>query len=167
MVNHVQVERVIVPKVLVVFLGDDASVAAEAAAAGAKSVRFTEVDVRSLLETHTKHRRLTSGGDVEYDGVVLAATREAETTAQAEIVRALEHRTTENTVFASIDSVGMAAGLAAVLGGIVVWTKPDLPGDQAATALGARVAKVAGWVRHGLGHEAESHTHSHGHHHHH
>jgi hypothetical protein len=50
---------------------------------------------------------------------------------------------------------------------IIVSSREKEP-EARARAIGLRTAKVAAWVRHGLGHEAEgghSHAHAHDHHH--
>lgn len=145
------------PKVMVVFIGDDAAAQAESAAAGAKSIRFMEVDVRAAGPSTTRHKSLESA-EGSYDGIVFVASDGEPATSLAGVRRFVN----ENTVLGSIGSRNVAAELASS-GGIVVSV-----GDADASALGARVAKVAGWVRHALGHEAEgagahSHTHSHAH----
>jgi hypothetical protein len=205
------VESGIMPKVLVLFFGDDESSAlADSAASGAKAVRFTEVDVRAASSTSARHKPL--GDDqrfANYDGVLLvSAERELAPASIATLSAQLDEGSNashdagnahasnvSNVVIGALGSNGALLEWAARSGGILV-TQPASPNstdviaadaNAAARALGARVAKVAGWVRHALGHEAEheaahhadhqaehthahthdhSHEHSHEHHHH-
>jgi len=157
------------PKVIVLVSGADdaASSLGVAAADGAKSVRFTEVDVRSTGADASRHARVASAHAVtHYDGVVIATASGATDDALMHLLDELaREREVSTTVF------GVAAGDAGLaervsrLGGVVVSQRAGADGDAAEQArlLGVRVAKVAGWVRHGLGHEAE---HQHAHHHH-
>lgn len=156
-------ESGIVPKVLVLCCGDENSATLGAAAAeGARSVRFTEVDVRSVGES--VGRRLASPESaLDYDGIVLAA-------APGSVAAELQ------TV---IDAVATGAGAANVVWGlaasnvelhawlcdtaaIVAGVRRGHGSAHDAKHAGARVAKVAGWVRHALGHEAGgAHSHHH------
>jgi len=199
------------PKVMVLFFGDDDSSAlADAAASGAKAVRFTEVDVRAASNASARHKPL--GADhrfANYDGVMLvSAQRELEPAASATFAalqdndpnnpnnphdaKSASGSSGSNVSNVVIGVIGPNAALlewAARSGGILVTQRGSfdeaaaVEGETAvvtAKALGARVAKVAGWVRHALGHEAEhgathhhdhapqhshepSHTHSHEH----
>jgi hypothetical protein len=174
------VERSVVPKLIVLFYGDEnnAPAIAEAAADGAKSIRFTEVDLRAGATTATRHKRAdsTSSTDTvtavaEYDGVLLSAPAGRTHDELTTLLHDLRHHGhATNTVFA------LAAGAPALLeelsrlGGIIVTTPAVADPVEQARQVGARAAKVAGWVRHGLGHEAEhhhDHGHDHKHHHHH
>jgi hypothetical protein len=174
------VESGIMPKVMVLFFGDDDSSAlADAAASGAKAVRFTEVDVCAASKTSARHKPL--GADhrfANYDGVVLVSTeRELVSATSATLSALLDEgpNNSNNANSANVSSVlnvviGVLASNGALLewaarsGGILV-TQPASPdaadviaeeaGVVGAKALGTRVAKVAGWVRHALGHEAE------------
>ena len=137
------------PKVTVVFIGDEMAAEAEAAAAGAKSVRFTEVEVRAAQATTRRYKPLDGGS--ASDGFLFVANEGS----AAESLSVLAGLVNENTVLASAGPRAMATEVAS-RGGIVVSVAA---GDVA--ALGARVAKVAGWVRHALGHEADSHAHAH------
>ncbi len=142
------------PKVIVMFVGDEASAEAEMVAAGAKTVRFTEVDVRAARASATRHRTFTAQDGVTYDGAVLVSS---DASGDAAAIELLTSCTNEHTVFGGRGRASLSA--AERVGGIVVMT----PASDA-SAEGARVAKVAGWVRHSLGHEAEhAHGHSHGH----
>jgi hypothetical protein len=180
------VESGIMPKVLVLFFGDDDSrMLVEAAASGAKGVRFTEVDVRAASETSASYQPL--GADhrfTDYDGVVLVSgTRErsmdTSTTLSALRTEAASKANLSNVVIAVLGSNDALLDWAARSGGILV-TQAGLRGSGNATdaqehaahaaVLGARIAKVAGWVRHALGHEAEheanhhaDHEHAHAH----
>lgn len=144
------------PKLIVLQYGDDSTRSvAEAAAAGAKSIRFTEVDLRST--------RSASPTVAEYDGIVIVAPAGMTTHADLEtLLTELEQdgRAT-NTVFALAGgSTGMLERLSRA-GGIIVTTTASSEPTDAARRLGARAAKVVAWVRHGLGHEAEHHHHHH------
>lgn len=145
---------------MVVFVGDETMAEAEAAAAGAKSVRFTEVEIRAAQATTSRHKPLDASASAP-DGIVFVANDASSSPS----LSALAPLVGENTVLASVGARAIASE-AASRGGIVVSTN-----DGDAGKLGARVAKVAGWVRHALGHEAEAHshghTHDHDHHHHH
>jgi hypothetical protein len=147
---------------IVVFTGDEMMATAEAIAKGAKSVRFMEVDIRAADATESRHPSLATVGDVQYDGASIVAGESMRESTVAALVHALERCTTPNTVFGSPESVGIEYGIASTLGGIVVALAPDeRSAPDAGEALGKRIAKVAGWVRHGLGHEAEAHSHHH------
>jgi hypothetical protein len=139
-----------VPKVIVMFVGDEAATEAEAIASAAKTVRFTEVDVRASRTSATRHRVLAAQPGVTYDGAVLVS---ADASGDAAAIELLASCTHEHTVFGGRSRASMSA--AERVGGIVVMARAGDADDE-----GARVAKVAGWVRHALGHEAE---HAHGH----
>ena len=156
------------PKVLALFFGADNSggAVAEAAAEGAKGIRFAEVDVRAAGSGESKHKRVASAHAVShYDGVVLIA---GDSDMSPELATLLDELQREprvaNIVFGlsgfTPELVGRVARLGGILVGVPHGTGPgnDARGD--AVALGARVAKVCGWVRHALGHEAE-HSHAH------
>ena len=163
------------PTVLVLFdsRDDDADRLAVLAVDGAKSVRFTEVDVRTVGdEALAKRKRLdSSDGVAQYDGVIVigsdrdvppgidALLGELERSGSGEFV---------DCVFAAIPAGGSAINRLSKLGGIVVGIRADSANDDAtARKIGERVAKVAEWVRHALSHEhghshhAHSHQHSH------
>lgn len=141
---------------------------ADALAKGARSVRFAEVDVRRLerageaLKEHqgapaAKHRALDSIETLtEYDAVVLAPGGEGE---QA-FAEALGRSGPLADVVGAV--AGTSPALLAAMGrlGMVLLTGDD------PESLGRRAAKVAGWVRHAKGHEAEGDHHGHHHHHH-
>jgi hypothetical protein len=162
------------PKLVVVYYGAESPAAAlaDAAADGAKSVRFTEVDVRvadsHAQDTSRRHRLLESPAALTaYSAIVIACEAAAELpTPLQQLLGALERTPSEtfvNTVFgvAGGENTVLTSRVAA-LGGIVVG-EPRGASDPEARArqLGARVAKVAEWVAHALGHE-----HGAGHHHH-
>lgn len=157
-------------KVLVLVVGDEnaSSSIVDAVSAGANSVRFTEVDVRRApthdrAATSSRRAPIESAADLaQADGVVLVVSDDS----SASDVRALLHDAThasslEHVVFAiAPDSPATLAAVAAA-GGIVVTEAAHGTPAERATRLGRRVAKLGGWVRHGLGHEAE-HGHGHG-----
>lgn len=154
------------PKVIVLFFGAEAAAAglAEAAAEGAMRVRFTEVDLRTGAADHatmsTRHKPLDSTIRVgDYDGVILACLATSEV--PPELSRLLDEMENEgsdaftNTVFgiAGDPSAAVLTRMARV-GGLLVTQPRAFKGTEAAAgALGGRVAKVVGWVRHALSHE--------------
>jgi NAD(P)H-dependent FMN reductase len=156
------------PKVLVLFAGTESPAAslAENVAAAARSVRFTEVDIRAAAAyeatTDSRHKVLESADAVEqYDGVVVVSSTASVPSAITSLLDACD-RTSEstfaNTVFGVAGSENaLLLERIARLGGIIVT---DSRGDADAGRIGVRVAKVVEWVRHALSHE-------HGHHHHH
>ena len=181
------------PKILVVFYsGDPANgVLADAVAAGAESVRFTEVDVRCVgAPSHvsaSKPRRQLGSFDelVGYDAIV-AGGMAADGTLGGELAAMFDaaERSPERTTY--VDKVGSAFSVRSAgsgelaasaivtrlagLGMILVPPVAGDPGDAAASerarAMGRRVAQVAGWVGHSLAHEradGHGHVHAHGH----
>jgi hypothetical protein len=155
------------PKVIVLFYGVEspASTLAEAAADGAGSVRFTEVDLRagSAHEAATdRHYKVLETPDRlrDYDGVLFAAPAAGEIPSELEsLLDALDRRDANdafaNTVFAVLGGENtVLLGRVARLGGIIVSEQrgSDDP-EERARSTGKRVAKVVGWVRHALGHE--------------
>ena len=163
------------PKLLVVFSSVDSYAAriADAVALGAKSVRFMEVDVRAVADADADvngRRRLDSLDAVrEYDGVVLAGPGPESTGHElgALLERLASDAPLPDTVFALAgqDNPEMLTAIARSAG-IIVGQPRTASADECARNLGARVAKVIGWVRHALSHEAEhaaTHQHPHGH----
>ena len=141
------------PKLIVLFFGDEESVLAlaDAAADGARSVRFTEVDAR---------RGSAAIGD--YDGVVIVSPAGAPGPELAAFLHQLGHgKPTANTVFGLVGGNPQTLERVAGLGAIVVSVRANGSPLDAARQLGSRVAKMIGWVRHALGHEAEHHEHAH------
>jgi hypothetical protein len=174
-------ESKIVPKVIVLFPGahhDATAPMAEAVAAAAARVRFTEVELRATSAGTTGGRQHVKvlGPDEhlsDYDAVVVVTSSPADADRALETVLGAAERGQPsnaflNTVFAvaGTDDSGLLARLAR-LGGILV-TVPRGSDDPAgrARALGERVATVAEWVRHARSHE-HAHSHEHSHHHHH
>jgi hypothetical protein len=171
------------PKLIVLFHAGDgvAATLAENAAAGARGVRFSEVDLRvvgnATADAHQsvgqRQRRLDASDQLrDYDGVIVACS--ASDGSPKELDRLLEDlgrapaNQFVNTVFALIgpEQTTLLARVAR-LGAIVVSASPGINDPEArATATGARVAKVVGWVRHALGHEQHDQHHHHGHEHH-
>lgn len=154
-----RVESKAVPKMLVVFLEDSAATIAEAAAAGGRSVRFMEVDIRAAAATTTRHKPFDAHTLGEYAGLVVAASPDTEISSLEALVRRVRGHASENLVLGGCGADGLDRALTAA-GGIVVSPRRSDPAE-----VGARVAKVAGWVRHSLGHEAEEHPHPHHHEH--
>ena len=171
------------PKVLVLFSSRaDLARIADAVTAGAESVKFTEVELRRLDDPAadasggTKHRKLESPEAITgYDALVVGVSRES-----ASEVRALLERGAGSAKGALVDKVlatfsataaSAAEETASILApllrqGMILVGAAD--GDvrdagsdlETARRLGARVAKVAEWIRHARSHE---HHHSHSH----
>jgi hypothetical protein len=168
------------PKVLVLFYGVEspASALAEAAADGATSVRFTEVDLRAgnthRAETGRRIKVLESADQLgNYHGIVVSAPAAGDVPSELDaLLDTLERQETaetfSNTVFAVLGGENtVLLGRVSRLGGIIV-TEPRAVDDPEAHARGTgkRVAKVVEWVRHALSHEhGHTHTHSHSHEH--
>ena len=162
------------PKVLVLFSSrtDNAAALAAAIAEGAESVKFTEVEIRRIEELESVE------SIAQYDALVVGSPARYE----AEMKQLLDQAGTVVERGALADKVGSAFASGSAqgedetnmilmlipmmrLGMIIV---PPGPGDAAAVAAGdlaaarrqgARVAKVAEWVRHAKSHEAHSHKH--------
>jgi hypothetical protein len=149
------------PKVIVLFFGDENSAAvASAVVAGAKSVRFTEVELRSGAETKVRQSLTDDGQTIAaFDGVVIVSLANRIDPELDELLDVWERRdVVRNVVFGTIGAPELLNRMAQ-LGGLLVTQRPLPDRAENAAALGARVAKVAGWVRHALGHEAEHATH--------
>jgi hypothetical protein len=163
--NTRMLENYVMPKVLVLFDSGDQRAAelAQLAAEGAKNIRFTEVDLRVVgIETvsgGTKRKQLESSESViQYDGVVVVGSDREPSAAISALLAAHPRGEFVDRVFAAVSNADPSQRLSA-LGGILVGM-PAGSTDLEATArkTGERVAKVAEWVRHALGHE---HGHSH------
>lgn len=165
------------PSVLVLLLGSDASLAnvADDVVAGAKGVRFTEVTVRAVEPDVFRHRSLEADANLAaYDGIVLVAPSVAGGPSFVKLLSrfgADEAHLDTVVGFVGGDASLSAAPSAALadVGGIFVSAGRAGKEDEGRLT-GARVAKVAGWVRHALGHESEHaqgghhhHDHAHGH----
>lgn len=141
------------PKLIVLNYGAESSASvADAAAAGAKSIRFTEVDRGAGGTTVTG-----------YDAIMFVAPAGMTTHDDLEPLLAELERDgrVTNTVFALIGGGTSFLERLSRTGGIIVTSGPAHDPTESARTLGARTAKVMGWVRHGLGHEAEHHHHHH------
>jgi hypothetical protein len=197
-------------KVLVLYHARSAPAAllAEAIAEGARSVRFTEADVRRVAEPAAaegiarRHRPLDDAhAAAGYDAVVVGSGA-GDAAARDELLHPLRHLgptaladrigaafavTEERAEGTDAPHAATLAGLLTALGELGMLLATPLPSPDAAVrsalgatagatptdadlaaarALGARVARVAGWVRHAKGHEGEEGG-SHQHHHHH
>jgi hypothetical protein len=164
----------IVPKLIVLFFGAEspAVALAEAAAEGAKDVRFTEVDVRSgaahQATTERRYKGLESAASVrEYDSVILACPAAGDISTELSTLLDEWEQSSPgaltNTVFGIVGGENtVVTGRVMRLGGILVAEPPGATDPElGATRLGARVATVAGWVRHALSHEHEHQAHAH------
>jgi hypothetical protein len=160
------------PKVIVLFFGAESPgvTLAEAAAEGAKGVRFTEVDVRSggphQATTERRHKRLESAAQLrEFDGVIIACPAAGDIPSELNVLLDELERASlgalTNTVFGIMGGENTPlAGRVMRVGGIVV-AEPSAAVDPEVRAmrLGARVATVVGWVKHALSHEHASQQH--------
>lgn len=161
------------PKVIVLFHGADLAAArlAQSAAVGAESVRFTEVDIRTIGPTDSssdRRRQPLSGPEklVDYDGVVIASAgeRQAGDPAVTDLIRLVDdlRATTSrwtNVVFTLIGSAETPLlSRLAQLGGMVLAVQSHV-NESDARAAGERNAKVVSWVRHALSHEHHDHSH--------
>jgi len=169
------------PKLLVLFYGDDnhVSALARAAADGAKSVRFAEVDLRrgdrDAASTHNTDKPLESSEHIrDYEGVILVCAMEGEMAnelrATLEALVSKPAATFANTVFGVVGSENTGNSYSATLGwvarlGAIMLTEPiGIPDPETrAKQLGSRTAKVVSWVRHALSHEHQDHHHEHPH----
>lgn len=153
-----------VPSVLVLVLGREPSLSnvGDAVAAGAKRVRFTEVTVRAADANVFRYRPLDDDADLSsFDGLVVVSDENMTPAAlPTALQRLADMGSATNTVMAHVGAGARMASQLLDLGGIMVSARGATI-DETAQAVGERVAKVAGWVRHALGHEAE---HQHGHH---
>lgn len=193
-----RLEKCIVPKLVVLFCGAESPSAALAAAVadGARTIRFTEVEVRALgaheMPAGMRAKRLESSDSLtSYDGIVIAGSSAGSVPEElSRLLDEMEHQlgaaAAQPPAGPFVDTVfGVVGGantdlLARVarLGGIIVGEGVAEDPVARATRVGARVAKVIGWVRHALAHEADAggnhhehdhhdhaHDHSHGHQH--
>ena len=153
------------PSVMVLVLGSDGTLSsvADAAVAGAKRVRFTEVTTRALEPDVFRYRSL-DGDDAltSYDGIVFVAADDS--SSAVDLGRLTGARPLTNTVVARVGGDAAVSVALVDTAGIVVSVPHNSSREQHAAAVGERVAQVAGWVRHALGHEAEHRHHDHHHH---
>ena len=163
------------PKLLVLFQSSDSDVVrlAAAAAEGARSVRFAEVDLRQLpgpddaagtasAATGRTHHRLEHVDAIgQYDGVVLAIGQNGEGVQRAldglggalankvgsavTPARGDERRTVLWSVLTPMADRGMILVPAP-------FTDESAGSDEPVRALGKRVAEVIGWVTHARSH---------------
>ena len=159
------------PKVIVLLCGSDGSAdeLGSAAAEGARGVRFTEVDVRTIGSggmLAQPHKPLGSIDQIrEYDGIIVACTAAEMPTELSAIFDALDCAQPPagflNKVFAvaGTENKRLFERLRR-LGGIIVCTPRDATDSaDAGRTIGTRVAKVSEWVRHALSHEQKLHHH--------
>ena len=154
-------ELEVMPKVLVLVAGDsDSSKSiAQSVREGAAAVRFTEVDIRAAESYDAADLR-------DYDGIVVVGSGRDAMPAFASLIASddlSDANAFTNTVMASAGfDDGAILDRLASLGGIIVAERPGgLAADARAKLIGARVAKVAEWVRHALSHEHARHHHAH------
>ena len=180
------------PKLLVLFQSrrPDVVELAEAAADGARRVRFAEVDLRRVSDTddagtpaadataRRDHRTLVQAEDVAaYDGLILVVSDAAQGGAALARTIGTPRTTLTNKVGSALTPAGgpeRSAVLWSVLtpmadcGMILVPASFDDAGEptDAARRLGRRVAEVIGWVTHARSHHhhepaAQGHQHEH------
>ncbi len=180
------------PKLLVLFQSRSADVVrlAEAAAEGAKTVRFAEVDLRRILVSNEMdaaapvggraHRALEHVDDIaSYDGLILVVAGDGEAgSAPSHALDAVGGSLANNVGAVLTPATGpeRRAVLWAALtpmadrGMILVPApfddEPAATGEESARATGKRVAEVIGWVTHARSHHHhEPHQHEHSSHH--
>jgi hypothetical protein len=173
------------PKLLVLFQSRSADVAqlAEAAADGAKTVRFAEVDLRCLPASDQArdvvapdggraHRALEHIEDIaSYDGLILVVGRDGDAgDAPARALGAVGG-SLANKVGAVLTPTAGPDRRAALWGalspmadrGMILVPAPfadENAADQESTrGLGKRVAEVIGWVTHARSHQHHDHHH--------
>ena len=161
------------PKVLVLTGrdGEDDRQYATDTADGAKSVRFAEVEIRTVAADGSDagslaRKPLACAHQLrDFDAVIVVS---AGTEASADLVALLDDLQREshlhdlaNTVFAvtGAHSAFLSERLGA-LGGIVVTAPAGQSEADARRSIGVRVAKLAEWIRHALSHE-RNHQHHH------
>jgi hypothetical protein len=176
------------PKLLVLFQSHSPDVVhlAETAAAGARSVRFAEVDVRRLPTVADAndvtvggraHRPLEHVDDIgAYDGLILAVgsasgSEDALLGAIGAFGGSLANKV--GTALTPATGTDRLTVLWSVLGpmadrGMILLPAPfadkEAAGDEATRHLGKRVAEVVGWVTHARSHHHHEHQQSHHHH---
>jgi hypothetical protein len=153
-----------VPKLLVLIDATETESQALSAAVveGANAVRFTETDVRSVV-AGVGLRNVTSVHELSgYDAIIVAAPASVSAELSAFVAGLGAIPAPANLVIGlASESAALTASAARI--GAILMTERQV-GAEGARTLGRRVAKLIAWVRHGLGHEAESATdvHSHG-----
>jgi multimeric flavodoxin WrbA len=162
------------PKLLILFHARNAELAtlADAIAAGARSVRFAEVDVRSIGEADeplASRRALERIDDLaSYDGIIVGVpSGQSETDALLTALTRFGGSLTDKVGSAFTTHVGAdrAPALWSVLGFMadremvlvpLPFTSGKDSGVEACRRMGERAAEVVGWVTH-----ARSHHHHH------
>lgn len=152
-------------KVLVLMFGKDASLATvtDAVMTGAKSVRFTETILRVADHAIGRMRVLEDDDLSAADGVALVVAPDGADAFASFVDRIAANASLQNTVFGVMANDHAAVGPLVAAGGIVISAPGAADAEATGRALGERVARVAGWVRHALGHEAEHAQHGHAH----
>ena len=165
------------PKILVLFTGQP-SATVNAVADGARSVRFSEVEMRRVANAGSDgdvprgiHLTLTDAEEMmPYDAIVVAAS--AGGSLDPALTQVLAQAAASTPASAWQNKVG-SAFLAEESGGSAdVWpalaqlgtmgmlvVAPSASSTDAARELGVRVAKVVGWVTHARSHHHDHHTH--------
>jgi hypothetical protein len=162
------------PKLLVLFDATEPALArlADAIAAGARTVRFAEVDVRRAgeagagAEEGRRHRPLGESDELaQYDGIALgvAAAREPGADAAGAVLAAFTGSLANKvgSVFTTAEGDSRREALWRALApmadrGMILVPAPFSEGAADEAGLGARLAEVVGWVTH-----ARSHHHHH------
>jgi NAD(P)H dehydrogenase (quinone) len=181
------------PKLLVLFhsRSPDVIALAEAAADGARRVRFAEVDLRRLDESDAATQAADSAGRVHrtldhvesitaYDGLILVLPAAGDATVTVSRIFGALDGSLVNKVGSIVTAAEGAERTALVWsaltpmadrGMILVptpFTSAAEPSAESAQRIGQRVAEVIGWVTHARSHHHhEPHHHDHQSHHHH
>ena len=165
------------PKILVLFTGQP-SATVNAVADGARSVRFSEVEMRRVARAERDgdvppdvHQALAGAEEMmPYDAIVVAAS--AGGSLDPALAQVLEQATASAPASTWQNKVGSAFLAEESSGSVDVWpalarlgtmgmlvVAPSAAGADAAGELGMRVAKVVGWVTHARSHHHDHHTH--------
>ena len=162
------------PKILVLF-ADEPTAMINAVADGARSVRFSEVELRRVDETgpatpSSHHYQTLAGADdlMTYDGIVVATSEDGAVHPALGLL--LEQAAANAPAAAWQSKVGSALMTEPSEQRLNVWPALTTLGDlgmlmlapsggdaEAARALGARVAQVVGWVTHARSHHHHAH----------
>jgi hypothetical protein len=163
------------PKILVLFAGQPTATVT-AVADGARSIRFSEVELRRVGPVESgstpDHHQTLAGADemVPYDAVIVSASEGG--TMHPEVGQLLERAAATAARSAWQHKVGSAFmpepgahpgsvwPVLATLGNLgMLVVAPSAGSVEAGRELGARVAQVVGWVTHARSHHHHDHAH--------
>ena len=160
------------PKILILFAGQPNAMT-NAVAEGARSVRFSEVELRRISArpagTPSDHHQTLAGLEemVPYDGIIVAASASGAMPPELSAVfeqaaAAAPGKAWQNKVGSAFTpnsdgrpDVWRTLATLGDLGMIVI--APSASGEDAGRELGARVAQAVGWVTHARSHHHHAH----------